>query len=171
MTSRCLWSTPPRTRSPIRRRCLGPLAVALIAACSPAPDLDAARATLLEADRRYLETANAGDVDGLAGLYADDATRYPPTGAPSSGPDAMRAFAEGVASTAGFRLTSLASTHELSPDGRMGYTLHDLDLSVTGPEGDAQVQRLRDLHTWRLEDGEWKIVVDLWQVLPDAGSP
>lgn len=160
----------PGTR-PLRAvvaRALFPLT---LTACAPAqgpPDLEQARTRLAEADQRYIEAANAGDVEGLAALYADDATRYPPDGTPSSGREAMLAFARGVAATEGFRLTSRARAMEVSPDGKMAYTLNELDLSFAGPDGRAATQRLRDLHTWRLEGGDWRIVVDIWQVLPNG---
>ena len=138
------------------------------AACSPGVDLAAERALLEQADRRYTETANAGDVDGLAGLYAADATRYPPTGAPVSGPAAMRAFAEAIATMPGFHLEATPLRLEVSSDGDMGFTLNLLEMTVTGPDGEPTVQHLRDFHTWRKEADGWKIVDDIWHVMTET---
>jgi steroid delta-isomerase len=43
------------------------------------PDADALRRTV----ERYVELMNAGDADGIAALYADDATLEDPIGAPA----------------------------------------------------------------------------------------
>ncbi len=138
-----------------------------LAACTPSVDVGAERALLLQSDRRYVEAANAGDVETLVGLYAEDGTRYSPDGTVGSGPEAMRAFAEGVASTPGFRLVAVGEpVVEVSPGADMAYTLNELDLTTAGPDGELSVQRLRDFHTWRREPDGWRIVVDIWQVLP-----
>jgi ketosteroid isomerase-like protein len=148
-------------------------ALLAVASCAPTVDIAAERALLVEADRRYIETANAGDVEGLTALYADRATRYPPDGEPTSGPEAMRAFAEALASTPGFHLTATPLELEISRSGDMGYTLNELQLTTTGPDGTPVVQRLRDFHSWRKEGDRWEIVVDIWHVMTpgqDAGS-
>lgn len=149
----------------VHRSALMVLALLATLSCGPAVDIAAERALLVEADRRYVETANAGDVEGLAGLYADDATRYPPDGEPTSGPEAMRAFAEAIASTPGFHLTASPLELDISASGDMAYTLNALELTTTGPDGTPVVQRLRDFHTWRKEGDSWKIVVDIWHVM------
>jgi ketosteroid isomerase-like protein len=150
---------------PVTRAALTILALHAVASCAPDADVAAERALLVEADRRYIEAANAGDVDGLAALYADDATRYPPDGEPTSGPEAMRAFAEGVASTPGFHLSATPLELEISRSGDLAYTLNALELTTTDPDGALVVQRLRDFHTWRREGEGWKIVVDIWHVM------
>jgi ketosteroid isomerase-like protein len=143
-----------------------------LAACSPEVDVSAQRALLTRADALYTSTANAGDVEGLTALYAQDATRYPPNGEPSHGLEAMRAFAEGVASTPGFHLTAHPQAREVSESGDMGYTLNLLELSVTGEDGSSEVQWLRDFHVWRMgPDGAWRIVEDIWHVMEQAPSP
>jgi len=145
-------------------------ALVAMAACRPDVDLDAERALLREADARYTSTANAGDVEGLTALYAADATRYPPDGEPATGLDEMRGFAERVAATPGFHLTTTALALEVSERGDMGYTLNLLELRVTGADGEPEVEWLRDFHIWRKElDGAWRIVEDIWHVMEVAG--
>jgi ketosteroid isomerase-like protein len=128
--------------------------------------LEAELALLRQADQRYTAAVDAGDVEGIVSLYAADATRYPPNGDAVSGPEAMRAFAEGVASVPGFSLSASPISLEVSASGDMGYTLNLLELSVTGEDGEPAVQWLRDFHTWRKEpDGAWRIVEDIWHVM------
>jgi ketosteroid isomerase-like protein len=149
------------------------LSLLAIGACARGPDLEAERELLREADARYVTTANAGDVSGLTALYATDATRYPPNGDPGTGIDAMRAFAEGVASTPGFHLSPELLDMDVSESGDMGYTLNLLELTVTGADGSPATQYLRDFHVWRKgADGQWRSVVDIWheRVFED-GSP
>jgi ketosteroid isomerase-like protein len=149
------------------------LSLLAIGACARGPDLEAERELLREADALYVTTANAGDVSGLTALYATDATRYPPNGHPGTGLDAMRAFAEGIASTPGFHLSPELLEMDVAEGGDMGYTLNLLELTVTGADGSPATQYLRDFHVWRKEaDGEWRIVVDIWheRVFED-GSP
>jgi ketosteroid isomerase-like protein len=136
-------------------------------ACGPEMDPDARRARLEDADRRYTAVMDGGDVEGIVSLYAADATRYPPDGEPATGTDAMRAFAERVASMQGFDLTAEPVSLHVSDDGGTGYTLNLLVLTFDGPDGEPMVERLRDFHVWRWEgDGGWRIVEDIWQVLP-----
>jgi ketosteroid isomerase-like protein len=149
------------------------VSVLTTAACTPGHDLEAERELVRRADALYVTTANAGDVEGLTALYASDATRYPPNGDPGTGLGAMRAFAEGIASTPGFHLSGELLEMDVAEGGDMGYTLNLLELTVTGPDGSPTTQYLRDFHVWRKEaDGQWRIVVDLWheRVFED-GSP
>jgi ketosteroid isomerase-like protein len=143
-----------------------------IAACQPSVDLAAQRSRLQEADARYTAAMDAGRVEGIVSLYAADATRYPPNGEPASGPEAMRAFAEGVAATPGFHLTASSLAMDVSRSGDMGYTLDLLELTVNGPDGQPVVEHLRDFHVWRREaDGAWRIVEDIWQLLEEPRAP
>ncbi len=147
-------------------RALLALGVFSLASCSPSVNLEGERMLLRQADEWYTATANAGDVDGLTALYAEDATRYSPSGESTTGIEAMRAFAEGVAATPGFNIKAQRLALEVAASGDMGYTLNLLELSVTGPDGAPVVQQLRDFHIWRKEaDGAWRIVEDIWQVL------
>jgi len=147
------------------------LAAALSSACAAPPraavDLEAERARLGAADERYTAVMNAGDVEGIVSLYAEDATRWSPDGPATSGPEAMRAFAERVASMPGFALTARRLRLDVSAGGDMGYTVNELELTVKGEDGEPDVERLRDVHFWRKgPGGVWRIVEDVWQVLP-----
>ena len=145
------------------------LSLTSLASCGPSVDLDAERALLEQADTRYTEAANAGDVDGLTALYASDATRYPPDGEPVHGLDAMRAFATRVSQTPGFHLTPTPLALVVAEAGDMGYTLNLLRLDLTGPDGAPMTEWLRDFHIWRKEpDGAWRIVEDIWHVMEEG---
>jgi ketosteroid isomerase-like protein len=149
-----------------------PCCLLLLASCAPSPDLAALRSQLQEADGRYTAVMDAGDVGGIVSLYATDATRYPPDGEPAGGPEAIRAFAERVSAMAGFHLTASPVTMDVARGGDMGYTLNLLELTFAGPDGAPTAEHLRDFHIWRREaDGAWRIVEDIWQVLPEPDAP
>lgn len=142
-----------------------------IASCGPRPDLASQRARLQEADARYTAVMDRGDVEGIVSLYASDATRYPPDGESSSGPEAIRAFAHRVAATPGFHLTASSLAMDVAQSGDLAYTLNLLELTVIGPDGQPVVEHLRDFHVWRWEaDGAWRIVEDIWQVLEEPSG-
>lgn len=68
----------------------------------PAPDPDHMRNVC----QRYVDLFNAADADGVAGLYAADATVEDPIGSPlHNGRDAIRAFYAGTMGPAKLELT------------------------------------------------------------------
>lgn len=147
------------------------LAAVLSSACAAPPDptvgREAERTRLGAADERYTAVMNAGDVEGIVSMYAEDATRWSPDGPATSGLEAMRAFAERVASMPGFALTAHRLRLDVSAGGEVGYTVNELELTAEGDDGEPVLERLRDVHFWRKgPDGVWRIVEDVWQVLP-----
>lgn len=72
---------------PTHRRASLALGALALASCTPSVNMEAERALLRQADEWYTATANAGDVDGLTALYAEDATRYSPSGESTTGID------------------------------------------------------------------------------------
>jgi uncharacterized protein (TIGR02246 family) len=69
------------------------LVVMALAACTPKPADTAADEAALKADPvAWFEAYNAGDADGVAGLYAEDAMLMAPGAPPVSGRTAIREF-------------------------------------------------------------------------------
>lgn len=76
------------------------------AAAAPAPaDTAADEAALQAATVTWLEAYNAGDVDKIVALYADDAVLMPPHAPVARGRDAIRAFL--TADTAGAKAAGI----------------------------------------------------------------
>ncbi len=113
--------------------------------------MDAARAGAERPEdlaRLFVERANAGDADGMAALYAEDAVLAYPPGSTTVGREAIRGVCEQLVA-AGMRFT----VEEPLPTLFWG----DLALTATRPAdgtgGRAQVAR-------RGPDGRWVRVID-----------
>ncbi len=148
--------------------------LAATASCAPGVpslDLDAERAALREADSRYTQLGTAKDAEGLSGLYAVDATMYPPDGATVSGLDGVRQFAAEFTSVPGLTLSFRPLVIDVSRDGDMGYTINAVEITVPDEAGNPVTELIRDFHLWRKQqDGSWKVVVDIWNVEPATAT-
>jgi uncharacterized protein (TIGR02246 family) len=140
------------------------LAVTAAVACAPqtaqeSPEL-AAKAEAWEA------ALNAGDVEAIVALYADDGRLLPPNGEMAQGGAAVRTiFGEMVAAGVKGELETI----EAMVAGDMGYRVGTYQL--TAPDG-AVVDQGKYIETWTMVDGEWKISNDIWNsdMPADAGG-
>jgi len=133
------------------------LALALavsVAGCAPqAVDQSAELGALTD----NWETAlNAGDVDALVGLYADDCVLMPPNAELMTGA-AAAATAFGGMIAAG--QTGELETIKAVAAGGVGY--HVGTYFIRDASG-AIIDRGKYLEGWQKVDGEWKIVHDIW---------
>jgi ketosteroid isomerase-like protein len=138
--------------------------VVAVAGCGPAPvDVDAARSALREADASYHQSLEAMDLDAWTSMYAPDAKLYPPNGPMVTGAEAIRAFADQVRSTPGFRISVRPADLDVAASGDFGYTMGMYDMTMTGPDGQPVSDRGRDFHVWQKQpDGSWKVLIDMW---------
>ena len=157
---------------PVRRIRLVTLIV-LTAACAaqrnPASD---AAATLRRADSAYTVGMQSLDVPGLVALYTADAVMYPP-GEPSVvGIDAVRKFAQAFAAIPGLKMTAERQTIVVSQSGDLGYVVNLVGATSNDARGKPTTELLRDVHIWRRDaDGQWKVAVDVWNVVPPGPTP
>ena len=99
-------------------------------------------------ERLFVERVNAGDLDGAAALYEQEAVLADPLGEPREGREAIRAALEPLIAR-GLRL----AVEEELPTVRRG----DLALTSTrGPGPGVRVQVAR-----RQPDGSWRRVIDM----------
>ena len=135
----------------------------VVAGCTQAGvDLDAERAALLAAADAYHQAGSAQDTDAVAALYAADAVTLPPNQDVVSGVDGMRQFAEAFTSLPNFSMSFGETVADIGAGGDIGYTLVDTVIRSDDPNGNTVEDRVRDLHLWKKENGEWKVVVDIW---------
>lgn len=125
-----------------------------IVACAPpvsrdSPEL-AARSDAWEA------ALNAGDVEALTAMYAEDCRILPPNAELGQG-RAAAAAAFGEMIDAG--LTGELETVEARVAGDIGY--HVGTYVLEGPDG-SQVDRGKFVEVWRQIDGDWQISNDIW---------
>jgi ketosteroid isomerase-like protein len=129
------------------------LSLIVVAAAAPlaAQDSDEIRAR----SAAWAEALNAGDIDALVSLYADDARIMPPNAAAGRGHNAVRkSFGAMIDANLSGALTSV----EAAVAGGIGY--HTGNYEITA--GDAVVDRGKFMEAWRKVDGEWKMAADIW---------
>ena len=127
----------------------------------PAADTAADEAAIRAADSTWFAAYNAGDVDGVAALYADDAVVSVPGAPPARGSAAIReALARDMEGTSkgGFTLTPSA-TPETGASGDLGYIWNTF--KVTDKSG-ATVDAGKYLTLAARKDGKWRIIRDIW---------
>jgi ketosteroid isomerase-like protein len=127
------------------------LAIAGIA-CAP-QDQSAEFAALTD---NWENALNAGDVDALVSVYADDCVLMPPNAEFTTGQAAARgAFGEMIAAGQ----TGELETIKAVAAGGVGY--HTGTYSMRDASG-AIIDRGKFMEGWQKIDGEWKIVHDIW---------
>ena len=127
----------------------------------PAADTAADEAALRAADSTWFAAYNAGDVDGVAALYADDAVLNMPGAPPARGSAAVRgALAKDIegASKGGFTLAPSPSP-EFGVSGDLGYIWNTF--KVTDKSG-GTVDAGKYLTLVARKDGKWRIIRDIW---------
>jgi len=130
------------------------LSLMMFAACTPPGAVESPE--LAAKAEEWMALFNAGDMDGLMDLYTEDARLLPPNAEMVQGHEAIRAdFA--AMKEAG--LSGSLVTVEAMTAADVGYRLGTYTL--TAPDG-SEADRGKYIETWRLIDGEWKIVNDIY---------
>lgn len=146
--------------------------VVVVACAPPAPQESAEVAVKAQASPElaavadaWAQNLNAGDIDGLVALYAEDARILPPNAEMAQGHDAVRAIFGGMIDAG---LTGSLATIETMVAADIGYRIGTYTL--TAPDG-SQADQGKYLEIWREINGEWKISVDTFNSdLPAAGA-
>jgi ketosteroid isomerase-like protein len=123
-------------------------------ACAPqAADQSAELAALTD---NWENALNAGDVDALAGIYAEDCVLMPPNAELMTGQAAAAATFGGMIAAG---LTGELETIKAAAAGGVGY--HTGTYWLRAPDGTI-VDRGKFMEGWQKVGGEWKIVHDIW---------
>ena len=125
-------------------------------------DSEAEQAALRSAATKYHEAGSTSDIETVVALYATDGVILPPNAPAQTGPAAFRDFAIAFTGLPAFSMRFDTPTVEISAAGDMGYTLTDTFISFDGPDGSRVEDQVRDFHLWEKRDGEWKVVLDIW---------
>lgn len=138
---------------------------ALIALAAAVPGARSANATADEAVFRAASTTwasayNAGDVDRIVALYADDAILMPPNAPAATDHAAMRAFlTQDRAASKSAGLTLHLKDQGAGASGNLGW--HAGTYTMTDASGET-VDAGKWVETWRKADGKWLIIRDIW---------
>ncbi len=129
----------------------------LFAACGDSPPVTTGPdAEIADLSDRWEQALNAGDVDALAALYADDARVLAPNAEMAVGQEAVRAaFGEMVAAGWGGELTTI----EAQSSGDLGYNVGTFVLET---KDGGLVDRGKFIEIWQRIDGQWRITNDIW---------
>jgi uncharacterized protein (TIGR02246 family) len=116
-------------------------------------------ATTPEQIHRLFEDAfNAGDIDGLMGLYEPDSVLVPQPGSVVQGSKQVRAALEGYLALRG-RIT--LDTKLVLTVGDLAYLSNTWSLSGTGPDGNPLTLGATTAEVARRQaDGTWRYVID-----------
>ena len=145
--------------------CCGLLALATTIVS--ASDDKSPEATFRAGTAEWIAAYNAGDVDKIVALYAEDAIVMPPDAPPASGHVAIREFiTKDIASTktAGVTLSDVNSSAGASGD--IGW--HAGTFAVLDADGKT-VATGKYSEIWQKMKGKWVIIWDIWN--NDAPAP
>ena len=154
------------------RQLLAVTAVSLFLAfgCAPAEeppaqeaDLEAERASLMEADRAFFEAYSTSDspLDALIAHFVDEAHVLPPDAPMARDREEARAVFAALEAMPGFSLSWSPSVADAGGD--LGYTIGTYHMEVQDPEGNPLAIDGKYMTVWKKQpDGSWKVAVDMF---------
>jgi uncharacterized protein (TIGR02246 family) len=120
---------------------------------------------LRAAEAEWQRLWDAGDAEGLAALYAEDAMRLPPDGSRTVGRVAIQEVFEGDMG-AGLELDLETTDVGHDEDGELGWVIGDQTVRYPA-NGEMMTGTGNYVIVYRKEaDGAWRIVVDTWNDAP-----
>lgn len=133
-----------------------------ITGCQQAPkNTDADKTEIQDATRAWAVAYNAGDADGVAKLYAEDAAVMPPGHEPVYGRAAIREYIAGDSAAAKAAGVMLTIEHGDSVGISGDVAWHSGPYSISDASG-AQVDGGSYMEAVQKMDGKWLIVRDIW---------
>ena len=143
------------------------LALTLVAGCTQAPPTPAVDQAAIGAAIDGINTAYAAgvaarDTNAMVGFYADDGRVMAPNMPKAEGKEAIRAAWAGFLAMPGLDLTSTSSTKLISEAGDMVVDVGSYVFKFTDPSGKTQVDTGKYATVFKKVNGEWKIVVDMF---------
>lgn len=143
------------------------LSLALMTGCTTAPPAPAVDQAAISAAIDSLNTAYSGgvaarDTSAMVAFYADDGRVMAPNMPKAEGREAIRAAWAGFFSTPGLELTPTSNTKIVSEAGDMVVDIGSYVFKFTDPSGKAQADTGKYATVFKKVNGEWKIVVDMF---------
>ena len=118
-------------------------------------------AAIRAVDAAWTKAAEAKDVAGTAGAYADNAVLMAPGGPATSGKEAITKGFTGMMADKNFALKFAPDKVEVAKSGDLAYELGDYELTLSGPKGKPVTSKARYVVVWgKQADGSWKALVD-----------
>ncbi len=124
-------------------------------------DVAEALAAIAEAQAQFLGAFETGDAAGVAALYTEDATVYPPNAESVTGRAAIEEFWGGFIALGVENLT--LNTLDVGGGGDVAYEIGELSLTVPGEGGEPTADRgTYVIILKRGADGSWKYYADIF---------
>ncbi len=128
-------------------------------------DLEAQRASLLEADRALAEAYSTSDtpLDAVFAFFADDARVLAPDVPIALGWEASRAVFAKLEALPGYSLSWSPTTADIGSAADLGYTIGTYHMQLPDDDGNTVEVDGKYLSLWKRQpDGSWKIAVDMF---------
>ena len=139
------------------------LLVLAISGCAAQVDLEAEAAAIRSADADCLKAWAAKDVDLALSCYSDDASVFPSNAPIVTGKEAIRALWSQVFEIPGFAVSWDISKLEVSRAGDLAYGHGTVEAMVNDAAGNPVKERGKWVGVWKKQaDGQWKLVLDIW---------
>ncbi len=139
---------------------------------APKSGVAAERAALLEADLAWSKAGAAKELERFCSYVAQDGAMLPPNAPIVAGKEAIRGMISELYSQPGFAINFQASEAEVSRAGDLGYTIGAYELTHDDPAGNATTDRGKYVTIWKKQEGQWRVVVDIWNSdLPAPALP
>src|SRR5258707_7349139 len=134
---------------------LGLVMIVLVGMTAPAL---AQKAEIEAANAKWVEFFNKGDFAGVASLYTDDATAFPPGAAMVRGKAAIAAMWKGMAEQVG---DPKVTTLEVKRLGHLAVReIGTFSLKTKGPTPKEVIGKY--VVVWEKVKGRWKLAADIW---------
>lgn len=137
----------------------------LMAGCSrsaPQVDTDALRTSLRDADAAWARAAGDKDVDAFTSFVAEGGSILPPNVAILSDKNAIKSWMAELMAAPGYALDWQVTAADVAKSGELGYTVGTFELSVNDANGKPVPDMGKYVTVWRMQDGEWKVVADIF---------
>ena len=119
-----------------------------------------AAASIRKLTESWAHQWNAGNADGVAGLYALDAVYLPPHHKAVRGRDAIREY---LKTPIGRGISNLSfAVSSIKQQGTIAWDVGTYHMVVPQSDGTKKTDRGKYLSVWRLKGKNWVLVADAW---------
>ncbi len=118
----------------------------------------AQKAEIEAVNAKWMELFNKGDFDGIASLYTDDATAFPPGSAMVKGRPAIGAMWKSMAEQVSDPKVTTLDVKPLGPSAAR--EIGTFSLKTKGPT--PQEVTGKYVVVWEKVGGDWKLAADIW---------
>src|SRR5262249_58745315 len=151
----CRKAQIPREAGALVMRTIGPIIALMLTLIAPA---FAQKAEIESVNAKWIDFFNKGDFAGVASLYTEDATAFPPGSAMVKGRAAIEALWKSMAEQASDPKFTTLDVKPLGPSAAR--EIGTFSLKTKGPR--PQEVTGKYLVVWEKVGSDWKLAADIW---------